>query len=283
MFCQLAYLRHCLRARILRALDDLPDTLDETYARTLEDIGGQNWECPHRLFQCIAVASRPLRVKELAEILAFDFEEGSTPTFLADWRPEDPAQAVLSTCSSLLAVVDDEDGFQVIQFAHFSVKEYLTSERLAKAMDTISRFHVSTTPSHAIIAQACLGALLNLDENITKDSLIDFPLAEYAVVHWVEHALFENVSPSVDDGMKRLFDPSKNYLRVWVWIYDPERPWLRLERPESPPEARATPLHYATFCGMPDIIPDCRALARRKCSVLQRGNPVACSVAPGRC
>src|SRR5258707_1430336 len=132
----------------------------------MEDIGGQNWECAHRLFQCIAVASRPLRVKELAEILAFDFEEGSTPTFLADWRPEDPAQAVLSTCSSLLAVVDDEDGFQVIQFAHFSVKEHLTSERLPQPMDTISRFHVSPTPSHALIAQARLAALLTLDENL---------------------------------------------------------------------------------------------------------------------
>jgi ankyrin repeat protein len=86
-----------------------------------------------------------------------------------------------------------------------------------------------------------------------RTAFIDFPLAEYAAEHWVEHALFENGSSSVDDGMKRLFDPSKSYLRVWVWMYDPERPWLRLERPESPPEARATPLHYATFCGMPDI------------------------------
>src|SRR3979490_2547435 len=106
VFCQLAYLRHCLRARIRRALDDLPDTLDETYARALEDIGDQNWECAHRLFQCVSVASRPLRVKELAEFLAFDFEEGSTPTVLAEWRPDDATHAVLSTCSSLLAVVN---------------------------------------------------------------------------------------------------------------------------------------------------------------------------------
>ena len=53
----------------------------------MEDIGDQNWDCAHRLFQCVAAASRPLRVKELAEFLAFDFETRSTPTFLADWRP----------------------------------------------------------------------------------------------------------------------------------------------------------------------------------------------------
>ena len=141
-----------------------------TYARALEDIGGQNWECAHRLLQCVAVASRPLRVEELAEFLAFDFEEGPTPTFLAEWRPEDPTHAVLSTCSSLLAIVN-VDGYPVIQFAHFSVKEYLTSERLAEANDTLSRFQVSMTPAHTIVAQACLGVLLHLDKNVTKDSL----------------------------------------------------------------------------------------------------------------
>jgi hypothetical protein len=230
----------------------LPDTLDETYARALEDIGGQNWEYAHRLFQCVAVASRPLRVKELAEFLAFDFEEGLTPTFLAEWRPDDPAHTVLSTCSSLLAVVN-VDGSPVIQFAHFSVKEYLTSKRLAEAKDTISRFHVSMMPAHTIVAQACLGVLLHLDENITKDSLEDFPLAEYAAEHWVDHARFESVASKVQDGMKRLFDPGKSHLSVWAWIYDPKNPELRYQRSESPEEASATPLHYAAFCGIHDI------------------------------
>ena len=198
------------------------------------------------------MASRPLRVRELAEILAFNFEDGSTPSFQAEWRPEDPAHAVLSTCSSLLSVVD-VDGSSVVQFAHFSVKEYLTSARLAETKDTISRFHVSITAAHTIVAKACLGVLLHLDENITKDSLSDFPLAEYSAKHWVDHALFENVSPKVQDGMKRLFDPSKCHVSIWVWIYDPEDFERRSEHSERPVEARATPLHYAAFCGMHGI------------------------------
>ena len=230
----------------------MPETLDETYARALEDIGGQNWECAHRLFQCVAAASRPLRVKELAEFLAFDFEEESTPTFLADWRPEDPAQAVLSTCSSLLTVVT-VDGSPVIQFAHFSVKEYLTSGRLAEAKDTISRFHVSMIPAHTIVARACLGVLLHLGENITKDGLEDFPLAEYAAEHWVEHARFESVASEVQDGMKRLFDPCKSHLSVWDWIYDSDDRRLRFGRSESRGKAIGTPLHYAASSGIHDI------------------------------
>jgi ankyrin repeat protein len=220
----------------------------------LEDIGDQNREYAHRLFQCVAAASRPLRVVELAEFLAFDFEDGSTPTFLADWRSEDPENAVLSMCSSLLAVVNVDDS-PVIQFAHFSVKEYLTSTRLAKAKGTISRFHTSMTPAHTIVAQASLGVLLHLDKNVTRDSLEDFPLARYAAQYWVGHAQFENVASNVQDGMKRLFNPRTYHLSVWLWIYDPESPrhsFIRTQS-ESPSQARATPLHYAAFCGMRDV------------------------------
>ena len=235
-------------------MDELPETLDETYARTLKEIDKKNWEYAHRLFHCVAAASRPLFVDELAEFLAFDFEAGvagSTPTLLAEWRPEDSTHAVLSICSSLLAVVKLDDNSSVVQFAHFSVKEYLTSARLAGAMDTISRFHVSMTTAHTIIAQACLGVLLHFDEDVTKDSLEEFPLTDYAAEHWVGHARFENVSSRVQDGMERLFDPSKSHLSVWTWIYDPNDFGRRYGSSKIP---RATPLHYAACCGMHDAV-----------------------------
>jgi len=217
----------------------------------LEEIGNQNWEYGHRLFQCVAAASRPLRVEELAEFLAIDFEAEPTPTFREDWREEDAAHAVRSTCSSLLTVVEKE-GSRVIQFAHFSVKEYLTSRRLFEAKDTISRFHVSMTSAHTIIAQACLSVLLHIDENITNDGLKNFPLAEYAAEHWVGHARFGDVSSrNIQIGMKRLFDPNNSHLSVWRRIYDPELSWAR---PERPPQARRTPLHCAIDCGLNDVV-----------------------------
>ena len=251
--CQLIYLSRCIPGRIRLALKELPTTLDATYARTLEEIDEQNWEYAHRLFQCVAAASRPLRVEELTEFLAFDFEAGSTPEFLADWRTEDPENEVLSICSTLLIVVKQSSGSPVIQFAHFSVKEYLTSARLAETKHSISRFHVSMTPAHTIVAQACLGVLLHVDENITEDRLKDFPLAEYAAEHWVDHARFQHVSSRVQDGMKRLFDPRKSHLTVWVWIYDPEDPRDRSKRSDRPAEAKATPLHYAAVYNLHDI------------------------------
>jgi len=248
--CQLQYLKHCLRQRIRRALEELPETLDETYDRTLEEIGKQNWEYAHRLFHCVAAASRPLRVEELAEFLAFDFDTDSIPTPREDWREEDPEHAVRSTCASLLAIVD-VDGSSVIQFAHFSVKEYLTSKRLAESKDNFSRFYVSMTLAHTVTAQACLGVLLHIDKGITKDDLERFPLAKYAAQHWVGHARFQDVSPKIQNGMKRLFDPNNHHLSVWVWIYDPER--KHGDSSKCPPQARTIPLHYAAFSGLHDI------------------------------
>jgi len=81
VFCQLDRLRRCLPGRIRWALDELPATLDATYERTLLDVNEENWAYAHRLFQCIVVASRPLRVEELAEFLAFDLDEGDNPRF----------------------------------------------------------------------------------------------------------------------------------------------------------------------------------------------------------
>ena len=252
--CQLEYLRRCIPGRIRRALDELPETLDDTYARSLEEIDEQNWKFAHRLFHCVAAASRPLLVNELAEFLAFDFEAGSTPTFLADWHLEDPAQAVLSICSSLVAVVKLDDGSPVVQFAHFSAREYLMSARLANTKYTTSRFHVSATAAHTIIAKACLGLLLYLDENITKDRLENLSLAPYAAEYWVGHARIEDVSSSVEDGMKRLFDPSRSHLSIWTWLYDPEDSRRRYKYSDYREEARATPLHYAAFCGMHEVV-----------------------------
>ena len=217
-------------------------------------IGDQNWERAHRLFQCVSVTARPLRVEELVDILAVDFEVESAPRFRAEWRSEDPVHTVISTCSSLFAVVD-VDGSRVVQFAHFSVKEYLTSERLDKAPTAISRFHISIAPAHTIVARACLG-ILHLDEDITKVSLKDFTLVEYAAEYWPGHARFKNVSSNILNEMKRLFDPRKHHLSIWIWLYNPICPEDPFDCPETdrPPEkAVLTPLHYAAACGLCDV------------------------------
>ena len=240
-------------------LEELPETLDETYERILRDINKANRAHTHRLLQCLTVAVRPLRVAELAEVLAIDFRtasHGVTSKLNTDWRWDDQQQAVLSTCSSLISVVDEEDS-QVVQFSHFSVKEFLTSSRLARSSPDVSRFHILLEPAHTILTKACLGVLLRLDEHMDGGDPEDsFPLARYAAEHWVHHAQFEQVSSCVREEMEDLFDPVKSCFAAWLRVCN-----VDFDRQESPlyyysdpsPEGPGSPLYYAALCGFHDL------------------------------
>ena len=255
--CQLEYLVPCLPAYIKDALKELPATLDGTYRRVLRGIEDANREFVKRLLPCVAVAPRPLRIEELAEIIAFDFKSGSIPKFNENWRHKNPVQAVLSTCSTLLSVVK-VNGYQIVKFSHNSVKEFLTSTRFGKRRDALSsRFHISITPAHDLLSRACLGILLHLDESITEDSLKDFPLAEYAARYWFEHARLGGMLQNATrvQGIKQLFDPSKPHLAIWLWIWDPtDHSHDRTQRAKRPLPPTRTPLHYAAFCGLQTVV-----------------------------
>ncbi|KAI9429250.1 hypothetical protein H4582DRAFT_1827281, partial [Lactarius indigo] len=155
VFCQLEILRHCFPSSVLNILEQLPESLDETYERILREISRANRDHAYRLLQCLTVAVRPLRVEELAEVLAIDFNARGGPKLNADWRWEDNEEAVLSACSSLVTIVMD-GGSRVVQFSHFSVKEFLTSNRLASCVGEESRFHIRLESAHTILAQASL-------------------------------------------------------------------------------------------------------------------------------
>ena len=209
-------------------------------------------EAAHRLLQCLCVAARPLRVDELAEILALDFDgpEGATPKINEHWRWEDPEQAVLFLCSSLIVVVDTGHS-RVIHFSHSSVKEFLTSDRLATDFGVISRLHIALEAAHTTLTQACLATLLRLDGSSSNDQVErNFPLAKYASQHWVEHAKFEMVSLQIEDGIQRLFDPTKPYFSTWLRLYNIDDHWSQSGNAWV---ARGSPLYYASLCGFRDL------------------------------
>ncbi|KAI0275752.1 hypothetical protein BGY98DRAFT_1188245 [Russula aff. rugulosa BPL654] len=86
-FCQLEVLRDCLPSSVRRFLEELPESLDETYERVLREIKKPNRDHARRLLQCLVVAIRPLRVEELAEVLAIDFNDAEgIPKLNASWR-----------------------------------------------------------------------------------------------------------------------------------------------------------------------------------------------------
>ena len=251
--CQVERLRRTFPASIRAVLSDLPKTLDETYGRTLLGIDEEKREYAQRLFQCLTVSIRPLRVEELAEIFAVRFDKAKHPKFNAAWRLENAEEALISACSSLVSIVDRE-GSRVVQFSHFSVKEFLTSERLATAGDQLSYYHILPESAHTTIAHAGLSVLLQLDDRIDRDTIGHFPLAQYAARHWVDHAQFRNVSSHIEEVMERLFDPAKPHFAAWVWLHDVDHHWIKPMSKIHPTRPEAMPLYYATLSGFRGLV-----------------------------
>ena len=204
------------------------------------------------------MAIRPLEVKELAEVLAVDFDDAEgIPKLKPDWRWEDEEQALLTSCSSLIATVETEDS-RVVQFSHFSVKEYLTSERLATSNGDVSRYHIDLEPAHTILAQACMGILLRPDDRVEENGVVKrSPLAGYAAEHWVTHAQFERVSLFLRKAMEYLFDSDKPYFAAWLRLHDidtyPKNPFHGYSASWTFTSG-IIPLYYAALCGLRDLV-----------------------------
>ena len=259
MFCQLESLRHCFPPSVRHTLDELPESLDETYERVLKDIKKQNRGHARRLLQCLVVAIRPLRIDELAEVLAVDFDDAEgIPKLKPDWRWEDHEQALLASCSSLIAIVNTDDDSLVVQFSHFSVKEFLTSARLATSSGDISRYHIDLEPAHTILAQACLSILLQPVDRVQENDVGKrSPLARYAARYWVMHAQFKEVSSCLRKAMGYLFDADKPYFAAWLQLHNMDRPMsTSLDIIMTDSACDASPLYCAALCGFQDLVED---------------------------
>src|SRR5712691_2980013 len=220
VYCQLDTLRRCMPSSIRKSLNELPITLDDTYERILQGIPKEKFQHAHRLFQCIVAAIRPLRVEELAEIFAIEFGPNEVTNLVEGWRPENPEEAVLSACSSLIAIIHDK-GSKIVQFSHFSVKEYMTSDRLQTSdIGHVCDYYIPLEPAHTVLARACVAVLLRLGEKVDRKRVATFPLPKYASRCWLYHTKFENVQSEIQDDLKHLFDPKRRHLRACIWVHN---------------------------------------------------------------
>ena len=252
-----------------------------TYERILKEIKKPNRDLARRVLQCLVVATRPPRVAELAEVLAVDFDDAEgIPKLKSDWRWEDQEQALLIACSSLIAIVEpgdaqasdnapasasgdndhdiEADDSRIVQFSHFSVKEFLTSSRLATAGGEVRDFYIDLVPAHVTLTEACLSVLLQIRDGVDGHIPEDHPLALYAAEHWTTHAQFGEVSPRLHKGMECLFETNKPHFQLWLTAFDID---TELKNDATftdfavghrrPP---AGPLYYAALCGFRDLV-----------------------------
>jgi hypothetical protein len=100
--CQLSTLKDCFNLfEIRRALAELPETLDDTYARILDKIPKRSCKIAHCALTILAVSLRPLTVEEVADATAVDYENEKFDPVLQ--RLRDPF-SIIKICSGLIMV-----------------------------------------------------------------------------------------------------------------------------------------------------------------------------------
>lgn len=150
---QLESLCHISEARkdrlVEAALDDLPQGLDETYARIVKHIDGQPEYMRDLALNCFSwvfYAQRPLSRKELQHALATN--EGSTNWAGLDL---DGIDVILEACGNLL--IEER---AVVRPIHFSVHEFFTNPRCNAPQDSVLGKFADPKHMHASLARICL-------------------------------------------------------------------------------------------------------------------------------
>lgn len=242
-----------LPATVVRVVEGLPETLDQTYARILLRVAEENWEHTYHVFHTLMVATRPLTMEELCLVLAIDFIAEVTPKYEEIWRSDEPESDLKIVCSTFLSFID-VDGSRMAQLSHYSVMEFLTSERILKLERKVARYRLYEEPAHVTIAQMCLAVLLHLQEHTNKHTVENIPMIHYAAENWVYHTRFGNVATEMRPALELLFNPKNPHLAGWVWLYDIDSFWGEPKITANPRRLDTAPLYYAAQCGFTDIV-----------------------------
>ena len=187
-------------------MSSLPKTLDETYARIIRNIDSDHLEDAIRALQWLLFSLRPLGLPEVVEILAI--RNGNGGGFFPEERLADPEDTMI-VCSSLItcsieeltpsigdSTVESLSSFdpsggdtkqgikQQVRLAHFSVKEYLLSDRHTFSSEFQDQI------CHAIMAESCLRYLFHISDAapLTTELVDQYPLARYAAEYRWQHA-----------------------------------------------------------------------------------------------
>jgi hypothetical protein len=134
-----------------------------------------------------------------------------------------------------------------IRLAHFSVKEYLVSDRMRA-----SRYSIKEITTNISIAETCLVYLLQFDkpDSLTPRTLDELPLVGYAAEYWTQHARWAGEDAIAFHSLIMEFFLSKKDAYVnWVQLFNPDRPWKKPNLTKDL-ESVASPLYFASLTGL---------------------------------
>jgi len=239
----------------MKALKELPKTLDDTYERILSAIDETYQSEARRALFWLAFSQRPLSIDEVAEAACIN-PDAEVP-FDPEDRFHDPANDILEILGSLVTVSasaeDDtlKDGSGV-KLAHFSVREYLLSSRLHNSPS--SRFSASEVVVHRWCTRSCLAYFL-YTEGLTLE-LSGARFLEYASGYWPHHArhIPEHIEEN-DSLLQTLYLSSSTFSR-WQEMLPANYEFPGAIQMNTLPfySSNLTPLAHASGIGLPAIV-----------------------------
>lgn len=285
--CQLDSLRKCLRPGTVRkTLNTLPSTLDETYERILLNIDDQYKQEAQVALTWLVASRCVLTVGELAEAISIEIDSKD---------PFDPANrlfepsTICDVLSGLVSPIQSNQNVRLakIRLAHFSVEEYLVSDRLAESR--ASHFHIPFIISHIKLAAASLiylqwakdfvkeeigRQILSVSDIVTGDLHEEVPLLGYACDFWCSHVrICEGHLPEREIRLVKDFLECQERISIFeIRTYGEldnnadegchssrqklltRNPFNSKERMRAEPDFIASPLYHAARLGLVDLV-----------------------------
>ncbi|KAF7889319.1 uncharacterized protein EAF01_010812 [Botrytis porri] len=207
--------RHRTVSAIRKGLNQLPSSLDKYYERALKDVPEEDQYYVKIALQWIACAARSLTVSELSEAVMVQVE---TPPYLNEEKRlscEGNDFILLDMIPSTFITVYEKEYScynpaiwninPFIQFAHYSVQEFLQSSRTSDG--PVNEYHIRELDGNRSIAARSIAYLLHVGSMLKYPypEVIDiyqrFPLIYHAALCWTYYIQRLEIQSSEPDNL----------------------------------------------------------------------------------
>lgn len=221
-------MKECLDYSTLKdALLDLPESLDETYARILRRIPKEHKRQATTILRFLVWSDRPVRHEEMVDAIAVRVDE--EPCFKPINRMPEPTE-ILRYCPGLVDLrTSTANQYQgnssrpahgkELHLTHLSVKEYLMTRLANQVTDMI----LTESVAKASLAVICLKYLTHINRfPSTREIRARFVFSEYCARYWASFAILgEHVDPSLQSLISSSLEDSK-WMFATLWHYSDE-------------------------------------------------------------
>ncbi|CAG7938593.1 unnamed protein product [Penicillium salamii] len=220
---QIERLKQCRTDEAIRqALRTIPQTLEQTYQRILENAGEADKPLARGILMLLCFSPVPLDLKTIAD--AFDLN-----------RPSH----VIDMCTTSL--VSEFEGR--VRLAHFSVREFLVV-----LDDGPLCYQFSEVVGHEYLAKKAVSRILAQERILTEAEAMEQHFLVYAAQHFHVHviAMGDRIPGDLLNDIKTVFIDDNIYLN-WTRIAENEpswfaSPWIMVRQEFGPPIHRASRL-----------------------------------------